>query len=180
MHEAFIIDEPSSSSSNFISNKYMKTSIYNTIALMITAMFTCTLLVATRKSRGLSSWLPKIGLSDGTKVCFYFNNFDWDLEHPANERKCYNVTLSLIGWAHTQNEPCYHELTREGQAMLCGLVHCQHSRDIDSLTMGLNCTRLTCGHIIALVTHLFMYPWSDDARLDTVPICICDMQYSVT
>ena len=26
---------------------------------MITAMFTCTLLVATRKSRGLSSWLPK-------------------------------------------------------------------------------------------------------------------------
>ena len=47
-----------SSSSNFISNKYMKTSIYNTIVLMITAMFTCTLLVATRKSRGLSSWLP--------------------------------------------------------------------------------------------------------------------------
>ena len=48
-----------SSSSNFISNKYMKTSIYNTIALMITAMFTCTLLVATRKSLGLSSWLPR-------------------------------------------------------------------------------------------------------------------------
>ena len=47
------------SSSNFISNKYMKTSIYNTVALMITAMFTCTLLVATRKSRGLSSWLPR-------------------------------------------------------------------------------------------------------------------------
>ena len=44
------------SSSNFISNKYRKTSIYNTIALMITAMFTCTLLVATRKSWGLSSW----------------------------------------------------------------------------------------------------------------------------
>ena len=32
--------------------------IYNTIALMITAMFTCTLSVATRQSRGLSSWLP--------------------------------------------------------------------------------------------------------------------------
>ena len=47
------------SSSNFISNKYMKTSIYNTLALMITAMFICTLLVATRKSRGLSSWLPR-------------------------------------------------------------------------------------------------------------------------
>ena len=25
---------------------------------------------------------------------------------PANERRCYNVTSSLIGWAHTQNEPC--------------------------------------------------------------------------
>ena len=49
-----------SSNSNFISNKYMKTNIYNTIALMITAMFTCILSVATRKSRGLSSWLPII------------------------------------------------------------------------------------------------------------------------
>ena len=52
---SFTVTNLSSSSSNFISNKYMKTSIYNTIALMITAMFTCTLLVATRKSRGLSS-----------------------------------------------------------------------------------------------------------------------------
>ena len=25
---------------------------------------------------------------------------------PANERQRYNVTLSLIGWAHTQNYPC--------------------------------------------------------------------------
>ena len=25
---------------------------------------------------------------------------------PANERRCYNVTASLIGWAHTQNNPC--------------------------------------------------------------------------
>ena len=48
------------SSSNFISNKYMETSIYNTIAFMMTAMFACTLSVATRKSRGLSSWLPML------------------------------------------------------------------------------------------------------------------------
>ena len=40
-----------SSSNNFISNKYMKTSTYNTIALMITAMFTCTLLVATYQKK---------------------------------------------------------------------------------------------------------------------------------
>ena len=26
-------------------------------------------------------------------------------KNPANERWCYNVTLSLIGWAHTQNDP---------------------------------------------------------------------------
>ena len=26
--------------------------------------------------------------------------------HPANERRRYNVTSSLIGWAHTQNDPC--------------------------------------------------------------------------
>ena len=26
--------------------------------------------------------------------------------HPANERWRYNVTSSLIGWAHAQNEPC--------------------------------------------------------------------------
>ena len=26
--------------------------------------------------------------------------------HPANERWCYIVTSSLIGWAHTQNDPC--------------------------------------------------------------------------
>ena len=25
--------------------------------------------------------------------------------HPANEKRRYNVTLSLIGWAHTQNDP---------------------------------------------------------------------------
>ena len=24
----------------------------------------------------------------------------------ANERQCYNVKLSLIGWAYTQNDPC--------------------------------------------------------------------------
>ena len=26
---------------------------------------------------------------------------------PANERWCYNVTSSLIGWVHTQNNLCY-------------------------------------------------------------------------
>ena len=26
--------------------------------------------------------------------------------HPANDRWCYNVTPSLIGWAHSQNDNC--------------------------------------------------------------------------
>ena len=26
--------------------------------------------------------------------------------HPANERRCYNVTSSLIGWVHAHNNPC--------------------------------------------------------------------------
>ena len=28
---------------------------------------------------------------------------------PANERQRYTVTLSLIGWAHTRNNPCKHQ-----------------------------------------------------------------------
>ena len=28
---------------------------------------------------------------------------------PANERRRYKVTSSLIGWAHTRNDPCIHE-----------------------------------------------------------------------
>ena len=28
------------------------------------------------------------------------------LMRPANERRRYNVTSSLIGWAHAQNDPC--------------------------------------------------------------------------
>ena len=30
--------------------------------------------------------------------------------HPANERRLYIVTSSLIGWAHTQNDPVTHAL----------------------------------------------------------------------
>ena len=29
--------------------------------------------------------------------------------HPANERWCYIVTSSLIGWVHAQKDPCYKE-----------------------------------------------------------------------
>ena len=28
-------------------------------------------------------------------------------KRPANERWCYNVSLSLIGWVDTQSDPCW-------------------------------------------------------------------------
>ena len=40
---------------------------------------------------------------------------------PANERQCYTVTLSLIGWAHTHNVPCISVTLS-----LIGWVHTQN------------------------------------------------------
>ena len=34
---------------------------------------------------------------------------------PANERWLYNVTSSLIGWAHTQNDPCFYIISTSEQ-----------------------------------------------------------------
>ena len=34
--------------------------------------------------------------------------------HPANERWCYNVTSSLIGWADAQKDPCSHLISSDG------------------------------------------------------------------
>ena len=41
-------------------------------------------------------------------MCLHFNNYAGIIlcMRPANERRRYNVTSSLIGWAHTQNDPC--------------------------------------------------------------------------
>ena len=33
---------------------------------------------------------------------------------PANKRQCYIVMSSLIGWAHTQNDPCIFHHTLQG------------------------------------------------------------------
>ena len=42
--------------------------------------------------------------------------------HPANERRRYNVTSPLIGWLHTQNNPCII-LTSDGVATDAYLHH---------------------------------------------------------
>ena len=41
---------------------------------------------------------------------------------PANERWCYSVTPSLIGWAHTENDPCLWEEGGNINLTHCGLV----------------------------------------------------------
>ena len=41
--------------------------------------------------------------------------------HPANERRRYNVTSSLIGWVHTQNDSC---TVTEIFDILCCFIHC--------------------------------------------------------
>ena len=45
--------------------------------------------------------------------------------HPANERRCYIVTSSLIGWVHTQNDPCSvprHCAITQEQSLLCYIL----------------------------------------------------------
>ena len=44
--------------------------------------------------------------------CFYNTGIILCM-HPANESRRYHVTSSLIGWAHTQNDPC--NTTQNGQ-----------------------------------------------------------------
>ena len=41
--------------------------------------------------------------------------------HPGNERRRYNVTSSLIGWAHAQNETCCYRVKVNVSSQMCGL-----------------------------------------------------------
>ena len=43
-------------------------------------------------------WIKSIVNEVNARIILYMR--------PANERRCYIVTSSLIGWAHTQNDPC--------------------------------------------------------------------------
>ena len=49
--------------------------------------------------------------------------------HPANERQRYNVTSSPIGWAHTQNDPCWSYIgskyTQSWHIITCSLESCE-------------------------------------------------------
>ena len=58
-------------------------------------------------------WWDEIGtygmMSLHQEWLFYLKNIvthQGQYLHPTNEPQCYIVTLSLIGWAHIQNDPC--------------------------------------------------------------------------
>ena len=54
--------------------------------------------------------LIETSISMCTCIVIGLNQHTWSgiilCGRPANERRRYNVTPSLIGWAHTQNDPC--------------------------------------------------------------------------
>ena len=58
--------------------------------------------------------------------------------HPANGRRRYNVTSSLIGWAHTQNDPC------------CGIIKMLYRQYID-MEIPMAVERLSKMILMALV-----------------------------
>ena len=58
--------------------------------------------------------------------------------HPANERWRYNVTSSLIGWVHAQNDPCifYDKMTIFKLANKIAWIHSQHYECRKDLALG--------------------------------------------
>ena len=73
-------------------------------------------LISTMRSPTLVSWYPYIDaqviyvkLCKRFALCGVLLSFGTTgiilCMRPANERRCYIVTSSLIGWAHTQNDP---------------------------------------------------------------------------
>ena len=47
-----------------------------------------------------------VGTNNGIRRFFFTYSGIILWMHPANERRCYNVTSSLIGCVHSQNNPC--------------------------------------------------------------------------
>ena len=56
----------------------------------------------------------------------------------ANERQCYFVMSSLIGWAHTQNDPCISD-PHWGEA--AGYIYCEENLEkLDGVQTELECS----------------------------------------
>ena len=73
----------------------------------------------------------------------------------ANERQCYNVTLSLICWAYTQNDPC---CLYESVAILChynvvNLFLIPHNRHPISCPWMVSFVSSNVVHVLNLTSH---------------------------
>ena len=91
----------------------------------------------------LLSELPVIWYMSWVAVCVHFNNEKIYIPEyknagiilfmgAANEGRCYFVTLSLIGWAHTQKECCHiHEISWNNWVFILPL--CADSLSVDSV-----------------------------------------------
>ena len=65
----------------------------------------------------------------GYDIYIYHHSNLW--MHPANERRLYIVTSSLIGWAHAQKDPCIHAWSRSQELYIenkrsSNWQHCHH------------------------------------------------------
>ena len=68
----------------------------------------------------------------------------------ANERQCYNVTLSLIGWTHTQDHPCSCDI--------CNVI--------------LSCTITRSGSCFNIKENIF--PGTNKNKTDMRPSYLCN------
>ena len=77
----------------------------------------------------------------------------------ANDRRRYNVTSSLIGWAHTQHDPCVYAINRT-------ILH--------KRTWLVCIPQFKCGYTGKEVTAVTFFPaWYCQVIMTTTPYCCC-------
>ena len=74
--------------------------------------------------------------------------------HPANERLRYIVASSLIGWVHTQNEPCYLLSLHTLCGMHCSMPLLHHPCIINDLFIPKIFSQSVFCHFVFLQTIL--------------------------
>ena len=85
-----------------------------------------------------------------SQMCCRMNTFSTGIilcKRPANERRCYNVTSSLIGWAFTENAPCINTFYSSFYPHLSHLHTFQH---IKRCSKDIHLCLFSKGHGVAL------------------------------
>ena len=91
--------------------------------------------------------------------------------HPANERRRYNVTSSLIGWAHSQNAPCITcSLWGESTGNL-GVSTIGHWSDSCLSTISVPVYGRPAGILGYQRNILEQLGWSKKSNLTQTPLC---------